>query len=62
VNALLSEYSEKYGLRFIDLGLSICETEFCPVTVDGKPLYFDEHHLSSFGSNFVVQKNADRLE
>jgi hypothetical protein len=62
VNMVLSEYSKKYGFNFVNLGPSLCETEFCSVAIDGKPLYFDQHHLSALGSQVVVERNADKLE
>jgi peptidoglycan/LPS O-acetylase OafA/YrhL len=62
VNAFLSDYSKKYGFSFIDLGPSLCAAEFCSVAIEGKPLYFDQHHLSALGSQIVVERNANQLK
>ncbi len=51
-----------YGFRFVDLGISLCKAKLCLTAVDGKPLYFDDHHLSAFGSRVVVRENADKME
>ncbi len=59
VTAILRRHSEKYGFKFIDLGLSLCTTGVCRVIAEGKPLYFDRYHLSGFGSRYVVEKNGD---
>jgi hypothetical protein len=59
---LLSRYSEKYGFQFADIGLSVCGTGSCLVEVDGKPLYFDAHHLSGFGSRYVIERNGAWLD
>ncbi len=62
IGDLLRHYSEKYGFQYIDLGQSMCRTGTCLVAADGKPLYFDSHHLSAFGARYVVRENGAWLD
>jgi len=38
------------GMAYLDVGLAICDTEWCPAYLDGRPIYFDRSHLSMRGS------------
>jgi len=33
----------------------LCHNEYCPMVKEGKALYFDDHHLSLAGANFIVE-------
>jgi len=48
--ATLVNASKKYGFTLIDLSETACDTHYCPVVKGGKPLYFDDHHLSGAGA------------
>ena len=40
----------------------ICEKNICKTVIDGQPIYRDNGHLSSYGSNFIGKKfNLNKL-
>lgn len=44
------------GVGWIDPMAALCPTTRCAIVADGKPLYFDSHHLSMAGARLVVAK------
>jgi len=32
----------------------LCQSGFCPAVLDNKALYFDDNHLSTFGSSILL--------
>jgi hypothetical protein len=34
----------------------LCDADHCQVALGDRPLYFDSHHLSTFGANFVARE------
>ena len=48
------------GVTVLDPVTRLCPEARCMIEHDGKPLYFDAHHLSLTGARFVVGANAHR--
>ena len=44
----------KQGIRVIDPIATLCGPERCSIEKNGRPLYFDSHHLSLTGARLVV--------
>lgn len=64
-NQALDEIPDHPKLLRIKPELIFCNTwlaDRCIFAIDGKPLYFDEDHLSLLGSDFVVNEIAPLLE
>lgn len=49
-NQLLSELQTDCGVKVIDLTSAFCDTENCYGDRDGKPMYFDDDHLNTYGA------------
>ncbi|AKX50712.1 acyltransferase family protein [Thiopseudomonas alkaliphila] len=47
---LLSELQTDCGVKVIDLTSAFCDTENCYGDRDGKPMYFDDDHLNTYGA------------
>ncbi|RYM09851.1 MULTISPECIES: acyltransferase family protein [Sphingobium] len=45
------------GVSLIDPVAALCPTGRCAIERDGKPLYFDSHHLSTAGARLVIAAN-----
>ncbi len=45
--------SEKCGAKIVDITPSLCPNGICMGLFNNRPLYYDEHHLSLFGSSFL---------
>ncbi|MGE4324035.1 MAG: acyltransferase family protein [Sphingobium sp.] len=45
---------ERRGVRVIDPMTSLCDAHSCAIIRDGRPLYFDSHHLSVAGARAVI--------
>ncbi|WP_031308556.1 acyltransferase family protein [Sphingobium sp. C100] len=43
------------GVRLIDPVKALCATDRCAIEAEGKPLYFDSHHLSVAGALRVIR-------
>ncbi|MCI4591619.1 acyltransferase [Sphingobium sp. BYY-5] len=46
------------GVDYIDPIAALCDTRHCAIERDGKPLYFDSHHLSVAGARLVMQRGG----
>ena len=46
----LAKLHAKYGVTIVDPASVLCTTGRCAIMRDGRPLYFDHHHLSVFGA------------
>lgn len=46
----------------LDLYKAVCRDDKCFLSYDGKSLYFDDNHLSRFGSNYVVGEYSKELD
>lgn len=49
-NQLLSELQEECGVKVIDLTSTFCDSENCYGDREGKPMYFDDDHLNTYGA------------
>ncbi|KQI67152.1 hypothetical protein AN189_16865 [Loktanella sp. 3ANDIMAR09] len=56
--AILTEMAQKYGAIHVDPGPVFC-TPDCRIAQDGQFLYFDDDHLSSFGSRLMIPQLLD---
>lgn len=52
--AKLRHLSNVHDIRFVDLTPIMCNENICPFVVDGRPLYFDDNHLSLAGARLVA--------
>ena len=41
------------GARLLDPTSYLCDSEYCYSDIKGKPLYFDDDHLSSYGASLI---------
>ncbi|MCB5200628.1 hypothetical protein LGQ03_15420, partial [Loktanella sp. TSTF-M6] len=56
--AILTEMAQKHGAIYVDPGPVFC-TPDCRIAQDGQFLYFDDDHLSSFGSRLMIPQLLD---
>ena len=47
------EAVKKCGAKVLNANPYLCDKDYCYGDIDGTPLYFDLHHLSSYGSKVV---------
>ncbi|WP_201529913.1 acyltransferase family protein [Psychrobacter frigidicola] len=47
------EAVQRCGAKILDPTPYLCDSEYCYGDIDGIPLYFDDNHLSSYGSEVV---------
>jgi hypothetical protein len=60
VAAIFRETKERMSLDVVTPELYIINNGYCRVTIDGIPLYRDDDHLSTFGSEYI-SKAFDRV-
>lgn len=53
-NIAQSEVSKKCGAKVIDISSTFCDAAKCITIKDGKPMYFDDDHLSIFGADQLI--------
>ncbi|NML08803.1 acyltransferase [Sphingobium sp. AR-3-1] len=53
LRALFARWQAR-GVSLIDPVAALCPTGTCAIERDGKPLYFDSHHLSTAGARWVI--------
>lgn len=53
VIAVMDDLKNRYSVQLIDPATVMCDKRICKVVVDGRSLYLDGHHLSTFGSEYV---------
>lgn len=58
INTLLSQISQRYSLRFIDPTPYLCskDSQFCLVKHKNQFVYYDQEHLSPFGSALLWER------
>lgn len=56
----LFEVLKRQGVTVIDPIAALCDATRCALETDGKPLYFDSHHLTVAGARRVVAYSAAR--
>ena len=50
-NTYLSRLAREYdGMAYLEVAAAICDAEWCPAYLDGRPIYYDGSHLSMRGS------------
>jgi hypothetical protein len=54
VESLLEDVRRSHAFTSLDPASGLCGTGRCQVESGGRPLYFDEHHLSVHGANAVA--------
>ena len=54
LRALFARWQAR-GVSLIDPVAALCTTGTCAIERDGKPLYFDSHHLSTAGARWVIE-------
>jgi peptidoglycan/LPS O-acetylase OafA/YrhL len=62
VEALLEDARRRHGFTSLDPASGLCGTGRCQVESGGRPLYFDEHHLSVHGATAVAEALRPALE
>lgn len=50
----LEEAGRRCGARTVDPSRYLCEGGLCHAELQGRPLYFDDDHLSEYGNRFVL--------
>lgn len=48
-----SEVASTCGVKILDPIHYLCDSEYCYSNMNGKPLYFDDDHLSSYGAMLI---------
>ena len=46
--------AEQCGVKILDPLPYLCDEQYCYGSRDGRPLYFDDNHLSEYGNKFLV--------
>jgi peptidoglycan/LPS O-acetylase OafA/YrhL len=49
ITALFARIGTKYPVRFIHPEAVLCKADSCPISENGKPMFFDDNHLSIYG-------------
>jgi peptidoglycan/LPS O-acetylase OafA/YrhL len=44
------------GVSLLDVSKLLCDSRLCAGTRDGRSLYFDDNHLSAYGSDLIAQE------
>lgn len=53
IHALLNELEQEFGIVLIEPWKILCQDGICRVAIHQTPLYLDDDHLSSYGSEFL---------
>jgi len=53
-NNLISKLETKCNVTKIPVKASLCEKDFCYGDINGRPIYFDDDHLSEFGASQLI--------
>lgn len=51
---MLNEAVEKCGIKILDPLPYLCDEKYCYGSRNGRPLYYDDDHLSEFGNKYLV--------
>ena len=46
--------AEQCGVQILDPTQALCDAEYCYGSDNGRPLYYDEDHLSEFGASLLT--------
>src|SRR5690554_1120898 len=52
--AMQDEAATKCGVKILDPLPYLCDEQYCYGSRDGRPLYYDDDHLSEYGNKFLV--------
>lgn len=52
--AMQDEAAEKCGVKILDPLPYLCDDQYCYGSRDGRPLYYDDDHLSEYGNKFLI--------
>lgn len=52
--AAQDEAAEKCGVKILDPLPYLCDDQYCYGSRDGRPLYYDDDHLSEYGNKFLI--------
>lgn len=52
--AMQDEAAAKCGVKILDPLPYLCDEQYCYGSRDGRPLYYDDDHLSEYGNKFLV--------
>ena len=55
VETLLENARRRHGFASLDPASRLCSSGYCQVESGGRPLYFDEHHLSVHGADAAAE-------
>lgn len=53
-NSLISKLETQCNVIQISVKESLCDKDFCYGDIEGKPLYYDDDHLSEFGASKLI--------
>lgn len=51
---LLEEIKQECGVKLIEPDKYFCDDSYCYGDINGRPVYFDDDHLSEFGASFLI--------
>lgn len=52
--AMQDAAAEQCGVKILDPLPYLCDDQYCYGSRDGRPLYYDDDHLSEYGNKFLV--------
>ena len=53
VESIFSKVEKEKPILIVSPSTYLCDAQYCRVVLDGRPLYRDNNHLSTFGSKYV---------
>ncbi len=53
--SIINKLSSEYSIPLIQPQQALCNEKICMVEQDGKPLYRDDDHLTTYGAHFMDQ-------
>ncbi len=59
---IIDQLAAEMGFRVIDISKAMCNETHCPVVEDGKPLYFDDNHVSATQALKLAEQFARAYE
>lgn len=51
---MMAHIENECGIALLDPIPYLCKPDFCPPTIDGRSLYYDDDHLNEYGNKFLV--------
>ena len=56
IESELTKIAQKYEAYLINSKNMLCDEKSCYATLEGKSMFFDDNHLSIYGSKVVIEK------